>query len=273
MIQFEKYQGLGNDFIIPIGQIPPSLLPISIDNPLSQAQAKIWSKLCDRRYGIGADGVLLKVEDATGNVGMQIVNQDGSQAEMCGNGLRCMALHLSRQSLCGETKFDVHTLAGIMKTQLTEQGVQCHMGEADVKPLMSIIVDGKEIEGYFVSTGNPHFVIFEAFDYDDRHLFAERICTHPAFVNGVNVSFAAIESQDTIVLNVFERGCGWTKACGTAATATVAAYWVDQNRLNRATQVTLPGGPLQISGTLNDMIMIGEATFVFEGRYSLTLGH
>ena len=272
MIRFEKYQGLGNDFIIPIGELPPSLLPTSMDNPMSQAQARTWSRLCDRRYGIGADGVLLKLEDADGNVGMQIVNQDGSQAEMCGNGLRCMALHLSRQSPCGETAFDVHTLAGIMKTQLTEQGIQCHMGKADVKPSCSITVDEKEIEGYFVSTGNPHFIIFEVFDDDDRHAYAERICGHSSFENGVNVSFAAVEAQDTIVLHVFERGCGWTQACGTAATATAAAYWVAQQRFDHPTDITLPGGPLRISGTLNDMIMVGDATFVFEGRYSLSPG-
>lgn len=269
MIQFEKYQGLGNDFIIPIGTLPPVLQPTPTSAPLTNDLAHRWSKLCDRRYGVGADGVLLKVKDATGALGMHIVNQDGSQAEMCGNGLRCMALHLARHSPIDAKTFEVHTLAGLMKTTVTDVSVQCQIGEAKVQPLQRISVQNNTFEGYFVSTGNPHFVIFGSYDEAQRRLYAPQIERHPSFADGVNVSFATIRTNSDIKLDVFERGCGWTNACGTAATATAAAYWISNQCLGRVMHIQLPGGQLNISGSLDNMVMEGEATFVFEGHFEM----
>ena len=266
MFQFEKYEGLGNDFIIPVGDLPPSLQPTSLSAPLPNALAARWAAVCDRRLAIGGDGILLKTYDANGAVGMHIVNQDGSQAEMCGNGLRCMALHLARLSKWRQRHFEIHTLAGAMKTAVTDASVRCHIGRAEVGPQMEIKLEGISIRGFFVSTGNPHFIIFDDAHEADRNHLAPLIESHRSFSSGVNVSFAQVVCQGVVTLNVYERGCGWTQACGTAATATAAALWCKDGHTTGETEVRLPGGNLTIGGNTNDMIMEGGASFVFDGR-------
>ena len=154
------------------------LQPTPTSAPLTNDLANRWSKLCDRRYGVGADGVLLKMKDATGALGMHIVNQDGSQAEMCGNGLRCMALHLARHS-----PSDAKTFRSTRSQPDENDGYwrQCprQIGEAKVQPLQRISVQNNTFEGYFVSTGNPHFIIFGSYDEAQRRLYAPQIERHP----------------------------------------------------------------------------------------------
>ena len=267
MIHFEKYQGLGNDFIIPVGTLPQSLLPECGSGRLSPDQALTWSRLCDRRYGIGADGVLLHSKDAQDERWMHIINQDGSQAEMCGNGLRCFALHLARNSKVQATQFNIHTLAGLMKTRVLTNSVECHIGAARVQPISEITIGSVTVRGFLVSTGNPHFIIFDPYPLEFKREYAARIQKHSSFTNGVNVSFATMRHDTHINLEVYERGCGWTDACGTAATATAAAHWTMRPELYKhdAVKVTLPGGDLRISGTFDDMKMEGGADYVFSG--------
>lgn len=268
MFRFEKYEGLGNDFIIPIGDLPHSLQPTSLSAPLPKNLAARWAAICDRRLSIGGDGVLLKTLDAHGALGMHIVNSDGSQAEMCGNGLRCMALHLARLSKWTQRQFEIHTLAGAMKTVVADNGVRCHIGRAEVGPQIELQLKDISVPGFFVSTGNPHFIIFGD-DYGaDRTRLAPLIERHQKFPSGVNVSFAQVLSQGIVTLNVYERGCGWTQACGTAATATAAAFWTKNGCTAGETEIRLPGGNLTIGGDKSDMIMEGSASFVFEGRCS-----
>jgi diaminopimelate epimerase len=128
----------------------------------------------------------------------------------------------------------------------------------------SVSVNEHVFNGYVINTGNPHFVIFERVSENVRQNSAQWISQHTSFTQGVNVSFAQIET-DGIRLNVFERGCGWTQACGTAAIATTAAYWSMHDCEGQAMRVHLPGGTLNIGGTYDDMIMDGPARFTFSG--------
>ena len=264
MLRFKKYEGLGNDFIIPeticISETP-------VRNPLTaltESDRLRWSTLCDRRLSIGADGVLLHYQTPEQNHFMTIINQDGSLAEMCGNGLRCMALHIANQSNLDLESVDIQTLAGSMQAQVHPLGVRCHIGPADVKGIKSIRVGDSDFHGYFVSTGNPHVIILDPVMEITRRECAELLSRHPVFEEGANISFATATSG-TIDLKVFERGCGWTQACGTAAVATTAAYWFKHDCQGLDMSVRLPGGTLNIGGAFENMVMDGPAKLTFTG--------
>lgn len=264
MLQFKKYEGLGNDFII------PKTIRISqaFDNhplgSLTPSERARWASLCNRRLSIGADGVLIHYQTSDNQHFMSIINQDGSIAEMCGNGLRCMALHISNESKQALHSIEIHTLAGTMRTQVHPLGVRCNVGAATVTGMTSVSVNEHRFSGYLVKTGNPHFVMFDPITEQVRQSSAQSLSQHHSFQKGANVSFADATSDD-IQLKVFERGCGWTLACGTAAIATTAAYWSKHNCEGHDMRVHLPGGVLKIGGTYEDMIMDGPAKLTFSG--------
>ena len=265
MLQFKKYEGLGNDFIIPE---TVHLSQASHDTPLNlltESERARWATLCDRRLSIGADGVLIHYQTSDHRHFMSIINQDGSVAEMCGNGLRCMALHIANESNRTIESLEIHTLAGIMRTQVHALGVRCNVGAATVTGMTSVSVNEHRFSGYLVKTGNPHFVLFETLPVLVKQTCAQPLSQHPSFKQGANVSFAHAGAGD-IQLNVFERGCGWTQACGTAAIATTAAYWSKHDCEGQDMRVHLPGGMLKIGGTYEVMIMVGPAKFTFSGE-------
>ena len=143
-----------------------------------------------------------------------------------------------------------------MHTEVHSTGVRCKIGPARIQSRVHVDVGDRRYHGYCVNTGNPHFVIFDHVADDIRQQDAPLLSAHPQFPAGANISFAQHQS-DTITLSVYERGCGWTQACGTAAVATTAASWALQSVESVPTTVNLPGGVLTISGTFNDMIMDG----------------
>ena len=265
MLQFKKYEGLGNDFIIPTTiHMDAECLSSPLTN-LNPVDCLRWAKLCDRRLSIGADGVLLHYEAQDGGHFMAIINQDGSVAEMCGNGLRCMALHLHHQSNQTVDSFHINTLAGMMHTKILPGSVQCHVGPVSVSAFERLTVAGTTFGGYSVNTGNPHFVIFDEVSEIIQTKHASALSQHPTFEQGANISFAQA-AGDEIQLRVFERGCGWTRACGTAAIATTAAHWSKFDCEGHGTRVHLPGGTLDISGAYEGMIMNGPASLTFTGQ-------
>lgn len=282
-LRFAKYEGLGNDFIILDAETPDAL-------DASLAAPAVVAALCDRHRGIGADGVLLAgVRD--GVPFMRVLNADGSEPEMCGNGLRCVALHLARTGRLagrtGELTFD--TGAGPHGVWVREAGeagvVEVQMRAPSLAPRevpvladaplveAPFTVDGRVLRVTAVSMGNPHVVIFGALTDELRLALGPLLAVDPRFPEGVNVGFATL-ADDGLRLRVFERGVGWTQACGTGAcAAAVAAVETGRAARGRELRVTLPGGALVVRvGAQGERVhMTGPARHVFDGTLLRTM--
>lgn len=275
-IEFTKYHGLGNDFIL-------------IDNRAS-AEPIITSEqaiqMCDRNFGIGADGVIFALPGQDGtDYTMRIFNSDGSEPEMCGNGIRCLAQFLSDlEGKDAPTHYRIHTLAGVISPQLEEHGnVKVDMGipqlmasqipttlaEADQKVIdIPLEVAGQVWLVSCVSMGNPHCITF----VEDTATIALEIIGpkfehHPVFPQRTNTEFIQVVQKDYVKMRVWERGAGATLACGTGACASVVAGVLTGN-CDRICTVELPGGCLQIEWSELDqrVYMTGPAQRVFTGR-------
>lgn len=247
-MKFVKYHGLGNDFIL-----------VDADREKGVPFRDIARAVCDRRRGIGADGLVTMRRQGDRIFEMRIYNADGSEAEMCGNATRCVARHIA---LPGE--IELRTLAGIVRPLLLPDGmVQVDMGSPVVGE--SVILNGRE--GLEASMGNPHFVIFVP-DADAVELEREGALLecHPRFPKRSNIEFAQILSRDEMRLRVWERGCGETPACGTGSCAAAVAGVV-RGLSDRRVAVRLDGGVLCIEWDErnNHVRMTGPACRVFEG--------
>jgi diaminopimelate epimerase len=256
-LRFEKYEGLGNDFL---------LLDTTDEAGITAARAAL---LCDRRFGVGADGVILVLPPRTpgGDARMRVINADGSIPEMCGNGVRCVAIHVAAAR--GQTRgmVRVETDAGERVCVLDGDGmVTVDMGLVRTLGERAVDVDGRPIVLALADAGNPHAVLFGAFARGDVEHLGPRIATHPAFPRGTNVEFACVLG-DGIDLVVWERGVGITLACGTGACATVAVA-CEKGVAPRGKPVTvrLPGGRLDVTiGDDGRATMRGPARRVFSG--------
>jgi len=271
-IKFAKYQGLGNDFII----------LDNLDDKLKLTEKHI-KKLCDRHYGIGCDQLLIVGNSANADYKMSLFNSDGSPAEMCGNGIRCLARYLYLHRITRKKNLNIETDAGIMTTKIVDAVVEVDMGEPILDgPRVPVNRKGQVInsplqtkEGTFkisvVSMGNPHTVIFvKNVKMVPLEKFGPAVESHPVFPRKTNVGFAQVITRKKISLRVWERGAGATLACGTGACAAVVA-----GALNKVTErnvtVTLPGGVLKIrwDEKTNRILMTGPAEEVFTGTASL----
>lgn len=272
--RFGKYQGLGNDFIVVDGRDGPL-------GPFRQAA----QALCDRHLGVGADGVLFVDFDGE-RPRMGVINADGSVPEMCGNGLRCVALHLARTAGMVDA-FTVDTDAGPHRCEQLADGrlsiemraaslVPAEIGIAGGAPWLDapFVVGDETLAVTAVSMGNPHAVLFDERGDDAafRGTFGPLIGGDARFTHGVNVGFARCRGRRDIRLDVHERGVGWTQACGTGACAAAVAA-VETGRADRGTPVavTLPGGTLEITvgAPGRPLRMTGPAVHVFDGNVSL----
>lgn len=271
---FYKYHGLGNDFIV--------LEDFDGKAPKSPDFAR---KQCHRRFGIGADGILYISSSKKADASMKVLNSDGSEAEMCGNGIRCVAKHLFDMGLVKKSKMSIETLAGIKEVDCqVEAGqvksVTVDMGapELDCEKIpmdcrgrfinKQLGVDGRLITGTAVSMGNPHFVILEQLSEGAIKELGPRIEGHPMFPRRTNVEFAQV-LPDHIEVQVYERGAEWTLACGTGACATVVAAVVNrQAPESKEVEVRLPGGSLWINvgARLSTVMMRGPAVRVYRGE-------
>lgn len=276
-MNFTKMHGLGNDFIVIAGlkRLPEQASPLAI----------AW---CDRHFGIGADGVVYILPSERADFQMRIINGDGSEAEQCGNAIRCVAKYVYDRGLTEKRELTVETLgAGVQVVKLvTENGkaasVTVDMGEPILQgraipttldlnrvvdqPLVS--ADGTRFQFTAVSMGNPHCVILvdDAASYD-LHKWGPALEVHELFPNRVNVEFATVRSRDHVDMRVWERGAGPTLACGTGACATLVAT-VLNGLTNRKATVSLAGGDLHIEWdeTNNRIYMTGAAEIVFDGE-------
>lgn len=259
-LAFAKYEGLGNDFV---------LVEAEREGAVSPEAARV---LCDRRFGVGGDGVLLVLPPSSpgAHARMRVINADGSVPEMCGNGLRCAALHVARARKLGDVGFD--TDAGLKRCRVDDargEGiVTVDMGVVRFLEDVHLDVDGEAWDLALADAGNPHAVTTRATPRARIDVVGPKIATHPRFTAGTNVEFATFRGAD-VDLVVWERGVGITHACGTGACATVAVG-VAKGWASRGAEIAvhLPGGTLFV--TLRDdehAIMRGPARHVFSGAW------
>jgi diaminopimelate epimerase len=274
-LSFAKYEGLGNDFlIVEAAEAGSTLGPTHV------------ASLCDRHLGVGGDGVLL-LGYTNGRARMQVINADGSIPEMCGNGVRCVALHLARMGRAGAEPFEIDTDSGPHACRVLQGGesgmVEVSMRAPSLTPSeVPVVASAPVIDVPFelgaqtlavtaVSMGNPHAVTFADVG-EQRHTIGPLLGSHPRFPRGANVGFARVLGPQVLELLVFERGAGWTRACGTGAcAAAVAAVETGRAQRERAIEVRLPGGPLRIVvGRAGERLsMTGPAHHVFDGVIDL----
>ncbi|HRI42699.1 MAG TPA: diaminopimelate epimerase [Fimbriimonadaceae bacterium] len=274
MIAFTKMHGIGNDFVMLDGierAFPDASLP-----PLARAMS-------DRRYGIGSDGIILVDKDDAG-LSMRMWNPDGSESEMCGNGVRCFAKFVHDRHYATGNFIPVETGAGSLVLELLEDGkVRVDMGKARltrgeigmIGPPDQMVVDqpflmpdGSTLPGTAVSMGNPHLVLFvDNAASVPLEQWGPALERNEAFPNRVNVHFAMVERPTSIVQRTWERGAGATLACGTGACAVgVAAFLTGRGA--RETSIRLPGGVLDIRYAEDGTVyMTGPAEYSFEGEW------
>ena len=279
MLQFSKYQGLGNDFLLLDGR---SL--IDGEDAFGLTPEAI-QRLCDRRFGVGGDGVILALPPREGGeLRMRIFNADGSEPEMCGNGIRCLARFLADSD--GDDpgrSWQIETLAGRIVPQLQADGrIRVDMGPPFLEPAAiptllevgpaglpqgDLAIAGQILAVAAVGMGNPHVVI-PVVDLEgiDLELLGAALELHPVFPARTNVHFVQVLHPGHLVMRVWERGAGPTLACGTGACATLVACHL-LGLSERGARLDLPGGPLEISWdqASDHLFMTGPAQAVFDG--------
>ena len=274
-LKFIKMHGTGNDFVV-------------VDTRANGARdwADLASKLCDRNFGVGSDGLLLIDADEKQGYRFRMFNPDGSEAEMCGNGIRCFAKYLYDTGEIGEGWLEVDTLAGMLKVNVhpgdnEHFSVSVDMGppflapaeipvQATATPVkdMPLRVNGTDLSITAVSMGNPHAITF----LDDIESFplttiGPEVEHHPAFPKRTNFEIARVIGRDRIEVRVWERGAGPTLACGTGACATAVAARL-HGLTDETVTVGLPGGELTISWDGEGRVLMrGAAQTVFAGTW------
>ncbi len=272
---FTKMHGLGNDFIVVAGE---QALPDGVD--------ELAIQLCNRFFGIGADGLVYILPSDVADFRMRIINSDGSEAEQCGNAIRCVSKYVYDNGLTNKTSLTIETLgAGVqpVELELTDgkvSRVTVDMGEPilnglavpttiDANPVIghTVTVDGRDFAFTAVSMGNPHCVIYvdDAVNFD-LATWGPKLEKHPLFPRKINVEFATVNSRDQVDMRVWERGAGPTLACGTGACATLVSSVLNGHTGRKAT-ISLAGGDLLIdwNEANNRVYMTGPAAFVFTG--------
>ncbi len=274
-MEFWKMHGLGNDFIF--------LDHFSLNSGAFN-YPELARQLCHRQVGVGGDGLILVLPSAVAAARMRIFNSDGSEAEMCGNGIRCFARFIFEKGYTMVNPLTVETLAGVVTLKLCFErdrisAVNVDMGQPVLKPQdipvnvlrgpvtgASLEVAGLSLQYSAVSMGNPHCLVFwEDFSTLDLTRLGPAIENHPLFPKKTNVEFIRVDSTVEITLKVWLRGAGPTLACWTGACAAVVAS-VLNGLTERAVTVHLPGGDLQIEWNEdNHVYMTGPAVYTFRG--------
>ncbi|MGQ9641046.1 MAG: diaminopimelate epimerase [Candidatus Bathycorpusculaceae bacterium] len=277
ILEFWKMHGFGNDYIVMDNR----------DQKIVDEEMSVLAKrLSERRFGIGADGLILACKSIVADVKMRIFNSDGTEAEMCGNGIRCLAKFCFENEIVKRNPIRVETLAGIKETWLDIKKGYVRAAKVNVgKPQLErgkipmygkgtfinkpISVNRKKFWATCLSLGNPHCIIFV--DTVDSYPISDvgpKIERHKFFPNRVNVEFVQIISRKKLRVKTWERGVGETLACGTGACASVVAANLLGKTENKVT-VHLLGGDLKIEYINNTVFMKGPVEKVFEGRINL----
>lgn len=258
-MKFTKMQGLGNDYLYIYGEVPENIKDLAV-------------KYSDRHFGVGSDGLIYISLSKVADFKMRIFNADGSEAKMCGNGIRCVGKYVYDKGYTDKTELTVETLSGIKTLNLNVvfgkvKTVTVDMGKVEVLGDITLTAADRMFTATPVSVGNPHIVIFvkdvENFPVD---IYGRVLEKHPKFPDGVNVEFAEVKN-DCIRMRVWERGSGITLACGTGACACLSAA-VKKGFVNKGEFITvkLDGGELKIKYADEKVVMTGGAEFVAEGE-------
>jgi len=275
-MQFTKVQGQGNDFVV-----------IDGSKEIVTDYNKAAIQVCDRHFGIGADGFVIILPSKSADFRMRIFNSDGSEAEMCGNVTRCVARYVYEHGLTEKTKITLETLAGIIIPELIiKEGaietVRVDMGEPRLERALipmtgddrlqaigvSLAVSGHTFEATCVSMGNPHCVIFvDDLDLIDLEIVGPQLEKHSFFPKKTNVEFVQVLGSQEMRMRVWERGAAVTLACGTGASATLVAAVLNK-KTDRQALLHLDGGDLFVEWADNNHVfMSGPAVEVYTGNY------
>ena len=276
MIKFTKMQGLGNDYVY-----------IDAINQKIENESSLAQFVSNRHFGIGSDGLILICKSDIADFKMRMFNSDGSEAEMCGNGIRCVGKFVYDNKLTTKTNLKIETLAGIKKLILNTKDdkvetVKVDMGEPILEPKdipvivkekpvknLKIIVDERNFKFSCVSMGNPHAItIIDDIQNFNVEKYGKKIEIDKVFPNKTNVEFIQLIDRNNIKMRVWERGAGETLACGTGACASVVACVLNE-LTSRKVNVELLGGTLKIEWNEEDnhIYMTGPAVTVFEGNF------
>lgn len=273
-IKLTKMQGCGNDFVV---------LDYEEFEKSGLEMDEFAKKVCDRNFGVGADGMIIPKETSQADISWYFYNSDGSTAQMCGNGMRCFAKYVWDKKLVNKKTFSVLTEAGIIKPEILDDGqVKVDMGipilddeKIPFKGERKIEILDKNFEITPVSMGNPHCVIFTENDpMEMAKKYGPYIEKHVYFPEKTNTEFVKIKSRNEIDLCVFERGCGITLACGTGACASVTSC-VLNNLTEQKVKVNLPGGAVFVEwqgdkeNPNKNIFLIGPAEYSFVAEYML----
>ena len=282
VLQFSKYQGLGNDFLLVDGRTGSST---PADALSAVQEPETVRRLCDRRFGVGGDGLILALPpQGDGELRMRIFNADGSEPEMCGNGIRCLARFLAdSDGVAPGRSWRIETLAGEIVPELQSDGrIRVDMGRPLLDPPQvpttlaygpaglpqgELEVEGVRLAVAAAGMGNPHVVIpVTDLAMVELEILGPALEHHPAFPARTNVHFVQVLGADHLVMRVWERGAGPTLACGTGACATLAACHL-LGLSERSARVDLPGGSLHIhwDDASGHLFMTGPAEAVFDG--------
>ncbi len=278
-MNFTKVQGAGNDFVL-----------VEADN-----SARGWSKtaiaMCDRHFGVGSDGLLLLLPSKKADFRMRMFNPDGSEAEACGNGLRCLAKYILYKGLTQASEIKIETAAGIRQIRIRKvgkvTGIQVSMGKPelraenipvavgkdmlDITPILNFpfTIDSRKLQLDFVSMGNPHAVYFQKQSLSDFPLarLGPKIETHKLFPKRVNFEVARVINRQKIEVRVWERGAGETQACGTGACAVAVAAQL-HGYVDKKADIKVPGGTLNVEWNgVGEVFLGGPAEVVFTGEW------
>jgi len=266
MIRFVKAHACGNDFLI-------------VDGPFEASEyAAMARALCDRHAGIGADGVEYLTLGDNGSYAIRLFNADGSEAEISGNGTRCVAAYLAHEESL--QTISIRTHAGLRRCRILTDDhpryqISTEMGVPQIAEKTLQLADGIAVAGFVVSIGNPHFVIFTedaAFGCHGRRWqqIGEEVCVHPAFPDGTNVEFVRVMDTDRIAFRIYERGVGPTQSSGTGSSASAAAA-IHEHGLARHLTVLAEGGEQVVEWSTNkaELLLTGPAEIIAQGEYLL----
>ncbi len=282
IIPFFKYTGIGNDFVI------FNCLEFD-DKTIESLENKSFAKrICNRHFGIGSDGILLLRNPTTNShYRMSVINSDGTHAEMCGNGIRCLAKYIIDYGLCEDnSELVIETSSGLKSISVNpDKQITVDMGKPYLDPVNiptlfaqinglpqgELIFNGKSYKAAAVGMGNPHLVIpIPNFESIDLTVLGPLFEVHSAFPSKTNVHFVQITDKNQVKVKVWERGSGPTLACGTGACATLVACYL-LGLTENSSNIILPGGKLFVSWpTIDSAVqMTGSAEYLFRGEINL----
>jgi diaminopimelate epimerase len=259
VIPFVKASACGNDFLLVDGASVESGADL----------AAITQAMCDRHQGVGADGVEWMYPRATADVEIRLINADGSEAEISGNGTRCVAAYVCAEQ--GKEKITIQTGAGVKTCTLTgrsdsEYEFEVEMGEAAVAAELKVKLNAAEVRGIPVSMGNPHYVVFVSEFAETWQRDAAAIQRSGIFVDGVNVEFVAVDGKHDVRARFFERGVGETQSSGTGSCASAVAA-MTSGRAESPVRVHAPGGVQTVRRDAGLVFLRGSARLVCRGEF------